>query len=111
MAAIPKTHRRVVLAHHAPGKPAESDFRLEEANPRHGEVLVKVLAAALGGLDGLVFTAGFGEHAAATRAEVAVGCGWLGLKLDATRNTLGSVGSAQTARRCRPGSCRPTRSA
>jgi len=47
------------------------------------------LAAALGGLDGLVFTAGIGEHDAATRAEVAAGCGWLGLKLDAARNTLG----------------------
>jgi acetate kinase len=48
------------------------------------------LAAALGGLDGLVFTAGIGEHDPATRAEVAAGCGWLGLKLDAARNTLGS---------------------
>jgi acetate kinase len=46
------------------------------------------LAAALGGLDGL--TAGIGEHDTATRAEVAAGCGWLGLKLDAARNTLGS---------------------
>ena len=47
------------------------------------------LAAALGGLDGLVFTAGIGEHDSATRAEVAAGCGWLGLKLDAARNRLG----------------------
>jgi acetate kinase len=48
------------------------------------------LAAALGGLDGLVFTAGIGEHDPATRAEVSAGCGWLGLKLDSTRNTLGN---------------------
>jgi acetate kinase len=48
------------------------------------------LAAALGGLDGLVFTAGIGEHDPATRAEVAAGCGWLGLKLDSALNTLGS---------------------
>ena len=47
------------------------------------------LAAALGGLDGLVFTAGIGEHDPATRAEIAAGCGWLGLKLDAARNTRG----------------------
>jgi acetate kinase len=40
------------------------------------------LAAALGGLDGLVFTAGIGENDAATRAEVANGCRWLGLELD-----------------------------
>jgi acetate kinase len=48
------------------------------------------LAAALGGLDGLVFTAGIGEHDPATRAEVAAGCSWLGLKLDAARNSLGN---------------------
>jgi len=36
------------------------------------------LAAALGGLDGLVFTGGIGENDAATRAEVAAGCAWLG---------------------------------
>ena len=48
------------------------------------------LAAALGGLDGLVFTAGIGENDPATRAEVAAGCGWLGLKLDSALNTLGS---------------------
>ena len=46
MATIPKTHRRVVLVRRPPGEPAESDFRVEEApvpQPRHGEVLVKVL--------------------------------------------------------------------
>jgi acetate kinase len=47
------------------------------------------LAAALSGLDGLVFTAGIGEHDAATRSEVAAGCAWLGAKLDATRNQAG----------------------
>jgi acetate kinase len=47
------------------------------------------LAGALGGLDGLVFTAGIGEHDAATRAEVAAGCGWLGLALDVGRNAQG----------------------
>ncbi|TAL20360.1 MAG: acetate/propionate family kinase [Aquabacterium sp.] len=47
------------------------------------------LAAALGGLDGLVFTAGIGEHSAETRAEVVAACGWLGLELDATRNAVG----------------------
>ncbi len=47
------------------------------------------LAAALGGLDGLVFTAGIGENDAATRAEIAAGCAWLGLALDETRNARG----------------------
>lgn len=44
------------------------------------------LAAALGGLDALVFTAGIGENDPATRAEVVRGCGWLGLAIDETRN-------------------------
>ena len=44
------------------------------------------LAAALGGVDGIVFTAGIGENDAATRAEVAIGCKWLGLVLDEARN-------------------------
>jgi len=44
------------------------------------------LAAALGGVDALVFTAGIGENDADTRAEVAAGCGWLGLELDEARN-------------------------
>ena len=47
------------------------------------------LAAALGGLDALVFTAGIGENDPATRAEVSAGCRWLGLELDKTRNTDG----------------------
>jgi acetate kinase len=48
------------------------------------------LAAALGGLDTIVFTAGIGEHDAATRAEVALGCGWLDLELDEGRNRRGT---------------------
>jgi acetate kinase len=47
------------------------------------------LSAALGGLDGLVFTAGIGENDPATRSEVADGCAWLGLKLDRERNAAG----------------------
>lgn len=44
------------------------------------------LAAALGGVDALIFTAGIGENDAATRAEIAAGCQWLGLELDDARN-------------------------
>ena len=44
------------------------------------------LAAALGGLDALVFTAGIGEHAAAIRARIVQGCAWLGARLDASAN-------------------------
>ena len=44
------------------------------------------LSAALGGLDGLVFTGGIGENDAATRREVAARCIWLGVEIDAAAN-------------------------
>nr|WP_270938065.1 acetate/propionate family kinase [Roseomonas sp. MO-31] len=44
------------------------------------------LAAALGGLDGIVFTAGVGENAAPVRAAVCEACRWMGVQLDATAN-------------------------
>jgi len=47
------------------------------------------LGAALGGLDGVVFTAGIGEHDQATRMEISAGCQWLGLELDPVRNRTG----------------------
>ena len=43
----------------------------------------------LGGLDGLVFTAGIGENDAATRAEVVAGLAWAGLTLDEAANGTG----------------------
>ena len=43
------------------------------------------LAAALGGVDGLVFTGGIGENDAQTRSEVAHHCRWLGLEFDDVR--------------------------
>jgi acetate kinase len=48
------------------------------------------LAAALGGVDGLIFTGGIGENDAAIRAKVAMGCRWLELELDETRNAGGA---------------------
>lgn len=44
------------------------------------------LAAALGGLDGIVFTAGVGENAAPIRAGVCASCAWLGVELDPAAN-------------------------
>jgi len=44
------------------------------------------LAAVLGGLDGLVFTGGIGEHGASVRATVVQRSAWLGLVLDAEAN-------------------------
>jgi acetate kinase len=47
------------------------------------------LAAALGGIDVLVFTGGIGEHAAIVRERVCQASGWLGLQLDAALNESG----------------------
>ncbi|MEX8193250.1 acetate/propionate family kinase [Comamonas guangdongensis] len=44
------------------------------------------LAAALGGLDLLVFTAGIGEHSAEIRARVCADLGWLGVSLNDAAN-------------------------
>jgi len=44
------------------------------------------LAAALGGLDALVFTGGIGERAVAIRERVCRDAGWLGIELDAAAN-------------------------
>ena len=44
------------------------------------------LAAALQGLDGLVFTGGVGQHAAPVREGICQRLGWLGVYLDAERN-------------------------
>jgi acetate kinase len=44
------------------------------------------MAATLGGLDGLVFTAGMGERSAVIRQRVCAGLGWLGVVLDAQAN-------------------------
>ena len=49
------------------------------------------LAAAMGGIDGIVFTGGIGENDVATRLEVMHGCAWLGVTPDETRN-LGGKG-------------------
>jgi acetate kinase len=47
------------------------------------------LMAVLGGLDGLVFTAGIGENAADVRERVCRELAWLGLELDAEANRAG----------------------
>ena len=47
------------------------------------------LAAAVGGLDSIVFTGGIGENAAAIRARVCRDAAWLGLELDEEANAHG----------------------
>jgi acetate kinase len=47
------------------------------------------LTAALGGIDGMVFTAGIGENSAYIRERVCLDAGWLGIELDRDANEAG----------------------
>jgi acetate kinase len=49
-----------------------------------------MLAAALGGLDAFVFTAGIGENSAMIRSRVAAKLAWLGVSFDAEANEEGA---------------------
>jgi acetate kinase len=48
---------------------------------------IGALTAVLGGIDGLVFTAGIGENSAEIRKRICDSCTWLGLELDNEANT------------------------
>jgi acetate kinase len=48
---------------------------------------IGALAAVLGGIDGLVFTAGIGENSPEIRQRICASSAWLGLELDAEANT------------------------
>jgi hypothetical protein len=50
-----------------------------------------MLAAALGGLDALVFTAGVGENSAVIRGRISEKLGWLGAELDGAANDSRSL--------------------
>jgi acetate kinase len=53
-------------------------------------------AAVLGGVDTLVFSGGIGENAAPVRARICDGLGFLGIELDASRNTaIGKTGNVE----------------
>jgi acetate kinase len=47
---------------------------------------IGALAASLGGLDALVFTAGIGENSSAIRSRICEASAWLGIALDARAN-------------------------
>ncbi|MBV8469885.1 MAG: acetate/propionate family kinase [Burkholderiaceae bacterium] len=80
------------------GLSADMQALLESPDPHASQAIelfvyravtaVGSLAAALGGLDTLVFSAGIGEHAAPVRAAIAQGCGWLGAELDEAANRV-----------------------
>ena len=75
-----------------------NDIRELEANPNSAAKLAidhfvyriglhaGMLAAALGGLDAFVFTAGIGENSAMIRTRIAEKLGWLGAEIDPAAN-------------------------
>ncbi len=54
---------------------------------------IAAMAAAMDGLDALVFTGGVGEHAAAIRERATDGLGFLGISVDALRNSTARADS------------------
>lgn len=66
-----------------------SDVRADEAISLfcyRARQWIGALAAAMGGVQTLVFSGGIGEHAATVRAEICHGMEFLGIKLDPARN-------------------------
>jgi acetate kinase len=57
------------------------------------------LAAVLGGLDALVFTAGIGENSAVIRRRICEACAWLGIDFDAAANTAKAARISRTTSR------------
>lgn len=82
---------------------------LQSSDPRAGEAVdlfvygigraIGSLAAALGGLDTLVFTAGIGENAPKVRQLVCEAAGWLGVSIDPVRNGSGEMSIGCSASR------------
>jgi acetate kinase len=52
---------------------------------------IGALTASLGGLDGLVFTAGIGEHASEIQSRICARCTRLGVVLDGSANRAGRM--------------------
>ncbi|HWE44466.1 MAG TPA: acetate/propionate family kinase [Caulobacteraceae bacterium] len=55
------------------------------------------MTATLGGLDGIVFSAGIGENAAPVRAAICERLAWLGVSLDTAANAKGGESKISTA--------------
>lgn len=87
-------------------KEEQNDARAAEAVALfcyHAKKAIGSLAAALGGLDTLVFSAGIGEHSPTVRARICEGLEFLGIAIDSARNEadeamISSEGSRVTVR-------------
>jgi acetate kinase len=75
---------RVLLDSVEPSARLAVDYFVYEATKHIG-----ALAAVLGGLDALVFTAGIGEHSSEIRRRIVKAASWLGVVLDSDANERG----------------------
>ncbi len=75
---------RDLLRSSEPGARLAVDYFVYRASREIG-----ALAAVLGGIDGLVFTAGIGENCPEIRARICASCAWLGVEADAEANRAG----------------------
>ncbi len=75
---------RDLLASDAPGAKLAIDFFVYRAAQEIG-----AMAASLGGVDALVFTAGIGENSVEIRRRICEASAWLGVGLDAAANEKG----------------------
>ena len=75
---------RDLLGRNEPGARLAVDYFVYRAAKEIG-----ALAAVLGGVDALVFTAGIGENSAEIRRRIGEASGWLGLSLDEPANAAG----------------------
>jgi acetate kinase len=76
---------RVLLASNEPDARLAVDYFVYRVAKEIG-----ALAAVLGGLDGLVFTAGIGENSPEIRRRICQSSAWLGIELDAVANERGA---------------------
>jgi acetate kinase len=76
---------RTLLASEEPGARLAVDLFVYRIRRELGS-----LAAALGGLDAIVFTGGIGENAPLIRSRVGRDAAWLGVEIDEAANAAGS---------------------
>jgi acetate kinase len=77
---------RVLLRSAEPGARLAVDYFVYRAAKEIG-----ALAAVLGGVDGLVFTAGIGENSAEIRKRICQASAWLGIEFDEESNLRGGT--------------------
>ena len=78
------------------GISSDMQVLLDSADPHAAEAIglfvfrivgeIGRLAAVMGGVDAIVFSAGIGENSAPVRALICAGCAWLGASIDETAN-------------------------